>query len=56
MIFIWILPISLCMSFMNRGLLQPVKALPATDNAQSTVVFVPDPSVPPVITQGAGTR
>jgi hypothetical protein len=56
MIFIWILPISLLTSFMNRGLVQSAKALPAPDSAQSTAVFVPDPSAPPVITQGAGTR
>ncbi len=56
MLFTWILPITLLTGFMERNLPQSPKALPTPDKAQSTSVFVPDPSAPPVITQGSGTR
>jgi hypothetical protein len=56
MLFIWILPISIITGFMNRGVVQPDRAVVTPKNSQTTAAFVPDPSKPPKVTQGSGTR
>jgi hypothetical protein len=56
MLLTWILPMSLLTGFMGRSFPQPPKVMPTPDKAASTSVFVPEPTSPPVITQGSGTR
>jgi hypothetical protein len=56
MLFMWILPTSLLAGFVAQSHLQSPKALAPAAAVQLTAKFVPDPNVPPRITQGSGTR
>jgi hypothetical protein len=47
----------LCLAgVVSQSLLQPPEALTQANAVRSMAKFVPAPTVPPVITQGSGTR